>query len=127
MKIKSSFADFFRQMNAKSIFIKFWCYLFTVLILGTVFVGNTSKIGVSEPKTEQQDQSEDSQYTQDNGLEAVVNVGIFVDFVKFIEIKGIFWEIIQIFTQKNSKSSPFVHLLSYFQNLYKSSILINAP
>jgi len=114
-------------MNAKSIFIKFWCYLFTVLILGSIFIGNPSKIAVSEPQTQQQDQKEDSHYTQDNGLEAVVNVGTFVDFVKFIEIKGIFLEIIHVFDQKNGIISPFVHLLSYFQNIYKSSILINAP
>ena len=75
----------------------------------------------------QQEPQEEAQYTQDNGFEAVVNVGIVWDFVKFIETKGIFYEIVYAFQSPTIQNSPAVHLLSYFQNLYSSSIVINAP
>jgi L-lactate permease len=116
-------------------------FLFLLLVLNASFfaVFTPKNEATISKKTEQNNdnvnkdtnnsQSEHASYSEGLPFDAVINLGLQCEFHKivFVEIPQFFISFPILSKEVIKQTFQSVFLLSYFQNLFKTSILINAP
>lgn len=75
------------------------------------------------------EQNSEATYSESVSFDAVVSVGLQCEFHKivFVAIPQLVISYITLLKEPVKQTFQSVFLLSYFQNLFKTSILINAP
>ncbi len=112
--------------------------LFLVLVLNASFFAaynlkNDSHFAQKQLKITDSDQNNtqnnEATYSESVPFDAVVSVGLQCEFHKivFVAVPQLVISYFTILKEPVKQTFQSVFLLSYFQNLFKTSILINAP